>query len=824
MNSNIRFPLYQNITTKLGYDSDFIFEKKGDKTMKANRMWLFSDVLEKNKRVFKVPVYQRNYDWSNIQCEKLFQDIMKANEKNCQHFTGTVVYIDDVNGGSGLNEVLIIDGQQRITTMYILLKALYDASKGISAHIESEIEEVMFNRHCDEKYKVKLKPVKSDNEQLMHLIRDKIDKMDRNSNVYKNYITFKNLIDGVLQDGLELNDVLNGIKKLEIVEIILDKLQGDEPQKIFESINSTGLELSLADLIRNYLLMDDVKQDELYEEYWLEIEKNVGYRNLCDFVINFLNSQISKSVNGKNAYRLFKEHCEENKLTHEDILKLLKRTSKYYGAFIGENKCYSDEITKYLNAFFTIKQTTILPLIFRIFNDYEDHNIDEETLCKVLDYLLTYLVRITACEINKNLSKFMKSMYDRVIDGTYDNYYEKFVTFLNDLRANDRMPTDKEFEEALIYKPLYKKNICKYVLSVIENSTKEHIDVSNLTIEHILPQKENAVVWKKEVGEDYSSVYEKYLHTLGNLTITGHNSELGTKAFNEKKKIIQANSKANILNKEVLSVDRWNETSILNRAKVLVDILIKEFEYVEMHADICEHNELSFDVNSGRDFSNTKPDAFSFVGEFNKVTSWTDLLTKFIGVAYDLDGDLFTDLAKKNYSIPNATRVYISNDDRQFRKAKQIEKSGIYFETNLSTNNILSFVKDLLLKMNLDLEDFSFSLSEVPFDINDEDSWSEGLIPVAKLFYNLVENLILTSKITADEVEKLKTKEYTKTLFQSTDYPAIANNRTDNMGNSTQKRYRAKALKFEGADIYISTQFFDSDRDAIIEWYKDHTI
>lgn len=148
-------------------------------------MWLFSDVLEKNKRVFKVPVYQRNYDWTNIQCEKLFQDIMKAGENNRQHFTGTVVYIDDVNGGSGLNEVLIIDGQQRITTMYILLKALYDASKGVSARIEDEVQEVMFNRHCDEKYKVKLKPVKTDNEQLMLLIKDKVDKMDRNSNVYK---------------------------------------------------------------------------------------------------------------------------------------------------------------------------------------------------------------------------------------------------------------------------------------------------------------------------------------------------------------------------------------------------------------------------------------------------------------------------------------------------------------------------------------------------------------------------------------------------------------------------------------------------------------
>lgn len=790
--------------------------------MKANRMWLFSDVLEKNKRVFKVPVYQRNYDWSNIQCEKLFHDIMKANERNCQHFTGTIVYIDDINGGSGLNEVLIVDGQQRITTMYILLKALYDASKGVSVRIESEIEEVMFNRHCDEVYKVKLKPVKSDNEQLMLLIKDKVDKMDRNSNVYKNYITFRNLIEETLSVGLELNDILNGIKKLEIVEIILDKLQGDEPQKIFESINSTGLELSLADLIRNYLLMDDDRQDELYEDYWLEIEKNVGYRNLGDFVINFLNSQISKSVNSKNAYRLFKEHCEENNLTHEDTLKKLKRTSKYYGAFIGETKYYSDEITKYMNAFYTIKQTTVLPLLFRIFDDYEDENIEETTLCKVLDYLLTYLVRITACEINKNLSKFMKSMYDKVIDGNYDNYYEKFVSFLNDLRANDRMPTDKEFEYALIYKPLYKKPICKFVLSVIENSTKEHIDVSNLTIEHILPQKENAAVWKKEVGENYSSVYEVYLQTLGNLTITGHNSELGTKSFSEKKKIIKENSKANILNKEVLSADKWNETSIINRAKILANMLIKEFEYLDIHSEINEINELSFGVNSGMDFSDTKPDGFAFVGEYTKVTSWADLLTKFISVAYDLDTDLMTDLASNNYSIPNATRVYITNDERKLRKAKQIDNCGIYYEANLSANNIMSFIKDLLSKMNLDTEDFSFSLAEVPFDINDENTWGEGLIPVAKLFYYFVEDLVSKSNITAEEVENLKTKEYTKALFHANDYPAIANNRNDNMGNSIQKRYRAKALSFNGVDIYISTQFFDSDRDAIIEWYKSH--
>lgn len=789
--------------------------------MQPYKAWLFSDIIEKNKRVFKVPVYQRNYDWNNIQCEKLYQDIMNANKRDHKHFTGTIVYIVGLDG-STLNEVLIIDGQQRLTTMYILLKALYDAAKGVSVRIEAEIEEVMFNRNCDEKYKLKLKPVKSDNEQLLLLIKDKTDEMDRNSNIYKNYITFKNLIEETVTSGLELNDILNGIKKLEMVEIVLDKSQGDEPQKIFESINSTGLELSLADLIRNYLLMDDLNQDELYENYWSVIEKNVGYRNLGDFVINFLNSQISKSVNDKNAYRLFKEHCEENNLSHEDVLKNLKRTSKYYGAFIGETQFYSNEISDYLRAFYTIKQTTVLPFLFRVFNDYEDGNIDEATLCKVLDYLLTYLVRITACEINKNLSKFMKSMYDRFFDGSYDNYYKKFVIFLNDLRANNRMPTDSEFEEALIHKSLYKKPICKFVLSVIENSTKEHIDITNLTIEHILPQKENAIVWKKEVGDNYNRVYEIYLHTLGNLTITGHNSELGTKSFTDKKNIICENSKANVLNKEVLSAERWDESSILNRAKVLSNILIDKFNYVEMHSDISETNELSFSVNSGIDFSNTKPEGFSFVGEYTKVASWADLLTKFISLVYDLDTEMLSDLAASDYSIPNADRTYISNDERKLRKAKQVDNSGIFFETNLSSNNIISFIKDLLSKMNLDIDDFSFSLSKAPFDIDDENTWSEGMLPVAKLFYNLVEDLISKSKITTAEIEKLKTKEYTKSLFKATDYPAFADNVTDNMGNSSHKRYRAKELHFNDKDIYVSTQFFESDREAVISWYKEH--
>ena len=513
--------------------------------MKPNRVWVFSDLIEKNRRVFKVPVYQRNYDWSDVQCDKLFQDIMIAHERDHKHFVGTIVYIVGLSS-SKLEEVLIIDGQQRLTTVYVLLKAIYDISKGVSPRVEHEIEEVMLNQSHDEDFKdenkIKLKPVKTDNKQLQLLMSNSLNEMDRNSNIYKNYVLFNSRIEEALQAGCELRDILDGIKHLEAVEIVLDKSQDDEPQKIFESINSTGLELGLADLIRNYLLMDDENQDELYEDYWMKIEKKVGYRNLGDFVINYLNSQISKSVNQKNAYSLFKEHCEEKNLSHEDVLKDLKRTSKYYGAFIGIDKnCYHEKIMYYLSAFGSIKQTTVVPLLFKILDDYEYERIDEKSLCSVLDYLLTYYVRITACEINKNLSKFMKTLYSRVMaENDYNEYFAKFAGFLNDLRANDRMPNDEEFRNALIYKPLYKKPICKFVLSVIENSTKEQIDVENLTIEHILPQKENAAVWKTEIGKDYKQVYESYLHTLGNLTITGINSELGTKSFLDKKFILRA--------------------------------------------------------------------------------------------------------------------------------------------------------------------------------------------------------------------------------------------------------------------------------------------
>ncbi|MCC8073357.1 MAG: hypothetical protein LIO62_04450 [Clostridiales bacterium] len=175
---------------------------------------------------------------------------------------------------------------------------------------------------------------------------------------------------------------------------------------------------------------------------------------------------------------------------------------------------------------------------------------------------------------------------------------------------------------------------------------------------------------------------------------------------------ISDNSKTNLLNKEVLSADKWDENAILNRAKALSEILLHEFEYIDLHSDAKENTESFFYVDSVYDFSNSKPYEMVFLGEHTKVSKWKDLLTKTINTAYDLDPQTILQLALKNYSITNATKIYISNDMRKLRNARQIDNTGIYYETNLSANNIVAFIKDLLLKMQLDTDDLMFSLSE----------------------------------------------------------------------------------------------------------------
>ena len=686
--------------------------------MKADTTWFLRDTIEKNRRLFRIPVYQRNYDWDDVQCKRLFEDIMNTFHADKKHFTGSIVYINGERDSSRLTEVMVIDGQQRITTLFILLKAIYDKAVELREYrLVDELKEYLFNRNCEEEFKLKLKPIKTDNIQFVALMTDDREAMSKESNIYKNYNLFIKLINEELRHGILLRDIVYGMHKLEIIEIVLDKTQGDDPQSIFESINSTGLNLSLADLVRNYILMSDENQEYLYENFWQKLEQRLLTENLAEFIITFLNFKMTESVTQSNAYLKFRQLFEGNGYTNESMLKELIRYSKYHALFIGRENDYSDRINRMMLGFRLLDQSTIYVFLYSIFDDFEQGVIDENTLYKILYFFRTYCLRRIICEVPSNsLRGLFKTLYRRLFSENKEKIYEKLYSFFFGLRSKDSIPEDLEFKQKLILGNLYnKKKACKYLLGSIENeNNREAVDVSMMTIEHIMPQKENATNWVTEIGQqNYKRVYDTYLHTLGNLTITGYNTELGAKAFSEKKEIIRNYSHATKLNADILSQNKWNEESIKGRARKLSDRILSIFYYpepLERIEGLIDDEKFTFDdmdLATGK-----KPASVSIGGEIIEVNGWSEMLIATMKLLGDLDIKLMSKLAENNFKIRQAEREYITYDETKLRRSRELGDTGIYFEINLSARNILQFIKELLECYGLDKDDFYFTTQE----------------------------------------------------------------------------------------------------------------
>lgn len=686
--------------------------------MTPDKAWFLGDTLEKNKRLFKIPVYQRNYDWTDVQCKRLFDDIMNAFHTDKKHFTGSIVYIKGDRDSSRLNEVMVIDGQQRITTLFILLKAVYDKAVELrEERLIDELKDYLFNRNCEEEFKLKLKPIKTDNIQFVALMSGDRESMSKDSNIYKNYNLFIKLINEEIKKGNLLRDIVSGMKKLEIIELVLDKTQGDDPQSIFESINSTGLDLSLADLVRNYILMSDENQEYLYENFWQKLEQRLQTDNLAEFIITFLNFKLTESVTQSNAYLKFRQLFEDNGYTNETMLEELMHYSKYHALFIGRHNDYSDKINKMMLGFRLLDQSTIYIFLYSIFDDFENGIIDEDTLYKILYFFRTYCLRRIICEVPSNsLRGLFKTLYRRLFADNQEKMYEKLYSFFFGLRSKDSVPEDLEFKSKLALGNLYnKKKACKYLLGSIENeNNREVVDISTMTIEHIMPQKENAANWVAEIGsQNYKRVYDTYLHTLGNLTITGYNTELGTKSFSEKKEIIRSYSHATKLNADILSQAKWNEDSIKNRARNLSDKVLSIFYYpepLERIEGLIDDEKFTFDdmdLATGK-----KPASVSIGGEIIEVNGWAEMLIATMKLLGDLDIKLMSKLAENNFKIRQAERSYITYDETKLRRSRELGDTGIFFEINLSAKNILQFIKELLECYGLDKDDFYFTMQD----------------------------------------------------------------------------------------------------------------
>lgn len=696
--------------------------------MDAHKLWMLRDFIGTNKVLFRIPVYQRNYDWSESNCNRLLDDIYGIMQSGDKHFLGTIVFMAAKSGGFALQEYIIIDGQQRLTTLMLILKALSAVAKSVGDDCYHEIEEqYLHNKYCDEEFKVKLKPIKSDNNQFLLLLEDKIDEMDEDTHIYHNFMLCKERFERWTEKGTNPSQVLDALTKLEIVEIVLTKGE-DDPQVIFESINSTGLELSSADLIRNYLLMNADDQEKLYENYWLYIEKTLrnkmDYSNLDAFFMQNIVYKTSKPVNNRQLYNSFVKLFKDSGYSQESILKELRYYAEIFGVFVYGSDKYSERINKLLYRLRVLNQTTCYPFLLHVFDDYHQGVITEETVEKILQFILAYLLRRMVCGVPSNtLRGLFTYLYNRIfkVASNKQKYYETLNKFLFTVSSKDVIPSAAEFERALQKANIYGNNaLCRFLLLDIENGDgKEILQAENLTIEHIMPQTLSAD-WIHIRPEDH----EEYLHTLGNLSVTGYNSELSNKSFSEKQDIIRENSKAVILNSDVLDKENWTVADIQARAKRLAEIVLTRYKIDRVLDDSIEFEYIeTLTLDNYDEVTGKKLVSFKLFGETYRQNKYVLMLLDVIKLLNKKCPGKLQTLAESNYSFNSTKRkhVHLNLDGSGMRWPWKVT-DGIYLEANLSAWSCIRFIENLLAEFGFEKDQFSFNIvAEEPSETDEDE-------------------------------------------------------------------------------------------------------
>lgn len=703
--------------------------------MKIEKGRIINDYIGRNRRQFIIPVYQRNYEWSKDQCTKLFEDIvLVSNKDNKVHFCGSIA-TKSLNDDANISTYVIIDGQQRLTTIYILLKSLLDCSS--DEKVINYLNDLLFNNNkyddytIDQQSKLKLKPIKADNEQLLLLMSNEYESIDKTSGIWKNYEIFKNLINDELARGTSIRQIAEGIEKLLCAQIILE--DDDNAQEVFDRINSTGLPLSLPDKIRNFVLMTEATQEKLYEDYWLPTEKLFTTRELNVFFVDYINYKSNTPIKESDAYDKFREYYSNDKHNNETVLKDIYHFAKLYHNFIyADCKEYSETTNYYLNSLHRIRQTTIFTFLFDVFTDFENNVFDEYELDKILHFFLGYSVKRGICEIGSNsLRGLYRTLYSRIFinDENKAHYYDAIVSFFEQMNTKDSIPSDDLFINDLKERNLYpKKDFCKYILSTIENDVKdedtkllkkkkEQLFTDSLSIEHVMPQNENvSPAWRTMLGENWQYVHDKYLHTLGNLTITGYNSELGDKTYPEKQQMMDdIDAKAVLLNKEINENDTWDENTITDRAERLAKIVFDLYDYEKPNTQISfvDSSYHEYGCEDENDALYKKPNYFIFQDEIINVNSFAEIKDIMIDKLYSINPLIIEQMAKNNEKIfEDAEWAMFSYDKDKVKHRyalKTVKNSNIYVSSNFSSATIIVIIQKLLNKYDIDFSDFAYS-------------------------------------------------------------------------------------------------------------------
>lgn len=588
--------MIHNISLRYKFFGDFYI---GDDFLQAGETTL--NKLLNTSRQFIVPIFQRNYSWQKSQYEQLWFDILRASKfkEKQNHFIGSIVYIDMGTPAGRPQQLLLIDGQQRLTTISILLCAIKDYVQKFN--LETKLinlakikNQFLYNSDEIDEDRYKLLLNVQDKETYIKLIDNTIFTVNKPAtNIIKCYEFFYERIEDFIKQYGQIDEIYAGIFKLSLVSISLDK-DSDNPQMIFESMNSTGKDLSQTDLLRNYLLMDltPEKQTRLYKTYWKPMEELFGediYKNDVNkfdyFIRDFLTlkSDTGHICKINNVYENFKRYYLDNNCEKFAVLKDLFTYAKYYACIdlLQEN---DDELKLYWQEFKKLDSHVVYPFLLKLYDDYSRQILIKEDFKKILQVVISYLWRRAICEIPTNsLSKTFATLYQAVDKDDYVNSIIKAFVFKSSYK---RFSSDYEVREKLQTKDIYHFRLRKYLLEALENYYhKEPIDLNtaNYTIEHIMPQNiEHNLSWQQMLGENWQEVHSLYLHTLGNLTITGYNAEMSNKSFVEKVNGESGFKHSHLkLNESIVQCDVWNKKAIQRRTNILTDIILKIWKYPE---------------------------------------------------------------------------------------------------------------------------------------------------------------------------------------------------------------------------------------------------
>ncbi|GHP64906.1 hypothetical protein JP0046_13640 [Helicobacter pylori] len=556
--------------------------------MEADATTLLKFIKDNQKNQLVIPIYQRVYSWEKEQCKQLWDDIIKigGNDKMDGHFIDSILYVLDRITHSN-NALLIIDGQQRLTTITLLLTALRDHWSDKRKEIE---DHYLINSNKDGDKKFRLILSESDKDTLLYLIdKDRRKPSEPSSKIVENFKLFE---EWIRKNTNQLETIFKGLEKLMIVEIALEKGK-DDPQLIFESMNSKGIGLTQTDLIRNYIVMETEieKQEGFYNKYWRAMEEEFKQNEkwFDRFVRHYVTIKTREIPNINKIYVALKDYRQKEGIAIEDLLKDLQKYCGYFCQIVFKKEADKD-LNKALGFLVDLDMDVIYPLLLELYSDYSDGVLSKADFIPIIALIESYICRRAVCGLGTNsLNKMFPSFTKHI---QKNEYFKSLKAHFGYLTEKQRFPKNDEFKNLFITIDFYKFKKNRYFFERLENFERnERVYTHEYTIEHIMPQTltedtEDTEEWERDLGENFQEIHNKYLHTIGNLTLTGYNPEYSNKSFQEKRDMEKGFKNSPLkLNEGLGDLKFFGEEEIKKRANDLADLTLKIWTYPKLDAE-----------------------------------------------------------------------------------------------------------------------------------------------------------------------------------------------------------------------------------------------